>query len=313
MSLAFLFPGQGAQYVGMGRLLAESDPQARHLFDRAARLLGPDWQQAVWEGPEELLTQTRYTQPALFVDEVAVAESLISHDVHPDFVSGHSIGEYAALCVAGTLSYDTALQLVALRGEAMQEALPPYAGGMAAIVGLPAEVIVSVCQDVSQSRGTVVVANVNAPDQIVISGEMAAVEAASRLLRERGARRVIPLKVSGPFHSPLMAPANARLQPALKEASFIDAHIPVVCNVDGVLRKEGEALRDALWEQVVRPVRFTDCLQTLYAQGVRDFVEVGPGKSLAGLVKKTLGSDVHVVSVEKPEEIEVFVREWSVA
>lgn len=312
MSLAFLFPGQGAQYVGMGRLLAEKDPQASYLFSKATELLGADWQQAVWEGPEALLTQTRYAQPALFVDEVAAAQSLISHDVHPDFVCGHSIGEYAALCIAGALHYDTALQLVALRGQAMQEALPPYAGGMAAVVGLSADVIASVCQDVSQSRGTVVVANVNAPDQIVISGEMAAVEMASQLLRERGAKRVIPLKVSGPFHSPLMAPANARLQSALKEASFTDAHVPVVCNVDGVLRKEGEALREAVWEQVVRPVRFTDCLQTLYAQGVRDFVEVGPGKSLAGLVKKTLGRDVHVVSVEKPEEIEAFVGEWSV-
>jgi [acyl-carrier-protein] S-malonyltransferase len=284
---AFLFPGQGSQSVGMGRELAASFPIARQTFEEANEALGFDLAQLCFSGPEEQLRLTEFTQPAIFTVSVAALRVLAAAGATADYLAGHSLGEYAANVAAGTIEFAAAVRTVRRRGQLMQQAVPAGQGAMAAILGMPVESVITVCQDASREVGAPVEpANLNAPEQTVISGAAAAVDRAIVLAKERGARRAVLLPVSAPFHCSLMQPAQDALAPVLEDLRFLPARIPVVVNVDAALRIDGQALRDALVRQVTGAVRWTESMQLLIAQGVTNFVEVGPGKVLSGLLRQ---------------------------
>ncbi len=298
---AWLFPGQGSQYVGMMHDLAEAFPEARHIVERAEALLGFPLSQICFHGPEELLRQTQYTQPALFVHESILVE-LLRGALPADAVAGHSLGEYSALYAAGVLSFEDALRLVQLRGQLMAEAGAQEPGAMAAVLGLDDAVVEQICAELSGNGGTVVPANYNAPGQLVISGSAELVRKAAELLREAGALKVIELPVSGAFHSPLMEPARERLAEAILATPFRRAAVPVYCNVSAEPLREPEHLRHALLAQLTSPVRWKETLQRLFADGFREFVELGPGKVLQGLVKRTL-SAARTYGVDTAEDV----------
>lgn len=298
---AWLFPGQGSQYVGMMRDLVEAFPNARKLLERAESLLGFPLGALCFTGPDEQLRQTQYTQPALFVHEAILVELL--RDVFPaDAVAGHSVGEYAAFYAAGVLSFEDAVRLVRLRGQLMADAGSHSPGMMAAVIGLEDERVEALCAELSQSNGIVVAANYNAPGQLVISGSAELVRIAAERLRAAGALKVLELPVSGAFHSPLMEPARERLAEAIRQTPFQRARIPIYCNVSAEPLQEPDQLRDALIAQLTSPVRWKQTLQRLYADGVREFVEVGPGKVLQGLVKRTL-SGVSIRGIDTAEDV----------
>ncbi len=283
--LAFLFPGQGAQKVGMGRALAEAYPEARAAFDEADRALGESLSGLCFEGPDERLVLTENTQPAILATSVAAARVLAARGLVPDFVAGHSLGEYSAHVVAGTLEFADAVRLVRRRGQYMQEAVPVGEGAMAAILGLDAPLVAQACADAAGGQ-VVSPANLNAPGQVVIAGHAEAVARAAERAKALGARRAIPLPVSAPFHCALMQPAEARLEPALRGAAARDPRMPVVANVDAEPKRDAAAAIDALVAQVSRPVRWEEVVRRLASEGVRTYVEVGPGTVLSGLVKK---------------------------
>jgi [acyl-carrier-protein] S-malonyltransferase len=284
---AFLFPGQGSQNVGMGRDLASAFPLARQTFDEANEALGLDLADLCFNGPEEQLRLTEFTQPAIFTVSVAALRVLNAAGVAADYLAGHSLGEYSANVAAGAIEFAAAAQTVRRRGQLMQQAVPAGQGAMAAILGMPAEAVVSVCQDASRETGAPVEpANLNSPEQTVISGATAAVERAVVLAKERGAKRAVILQVSAPFHCSLMQPAQDALAPVLEEISFSPAKVPVVVNVDATLVTDPAALRHALVRQVTGAVRWTESMQLLIAVGVTNFVEVGPGKVLSGLLRQ---------------------------
>jgi [acyl-carrier-protein] S-malonyltransferase len=284
---AFLFPGQGSQSVGMGRALAEAFPIARQTFEEANDALGFDLAELCFNGPEEQLRLTEFTQPAIFTVSVAALRVLAEAGATADYFAGHSLGEYSANVAAGTIEFTAAARTVRRRGQLMQEAVPAGQGGMAAILGMPVESVVAVCQDASREVGAPVEpANMNSPEQTVISGAIAAVERAIVLAKERGARRAVLLQVSAPFHCSLMQPAQDALAPVLQGLPFLGAKVPVVVNVDAALAAEPEVLRDALVRQVTGAVRWTESMQLLIAEGVTNFVEVGPGKVLTGLLRQ---------------------------
>lgn len=288
MSRAWLFPGQGAQSVGMGRDLHENYPVARRLFAEADEVLGFSLSSLCFQGPEEELRRTAITQPALLACSVAAAEILKSEcGETPAAVAGHSLGEYSALVTAGALPFASALRLVHLRGQAMQDAVPEGEGAMAAILGLDHQTITEVCARVAQGR-VVQAANLNAPGQIVIAGHADAVARALEALKEAGARRAVPLNVSAPFHCDLMAPAADRLAQALQEVAMADASIPVWVNVEARPATAAVALKEALVRQVASPVRWEETLLDMGKAGHDEFLEVGPGNVLAGLVRRTL-------------------------
>ncbi|GBD06536.1 Malonyl CoA-acyl carrier protein transacylase [bacterium HR21] len=298
---AWLFPGQGSQYVGMIRDLVEAFPSARELLERAESLLGFPLGTLCFNGPDEQLRQTQYTQPALFVHEAILVELL--RDVLPaDAVAGHSVGEYAAFYAAGVLSFEDAVRLVRLRGQLMADAGSHSPGMMAAVIGLEDERVEALCAELSQSNGIVVAANYNAPGQLVISGSAELVRIAAERLRAAGALKVLELPVSGAFHSPLMEPARERLAEAIQQTPFQRARIPIYCNVSAEPLQEPDQLRHALIAQLTSPVRWKQTLQRLYADGVREFVEVGPGKVLQGLVKRTL-SGVSIRGIDTAEDV----------
>jgi [acyl-carrier-protein] S-malonyltransferase len=284
---AFLFPGQGSQSVGMGRDLAASFPVARRTFEEANEALGFDLAELCFSGPEEQLRLTEFTQPAIFTVSVAALRVLAAAGATADYVVGHSLGEYSANVAAGTIEFTAAARIVRRRGQLMQDAVPAGQGAMAAILGMPLETVVTVCQDASREVGAPVEpANLNTPEQTVISGATAAVERAIGLAKERGARRAVLLQVSAPFHCSLMQPAQDALAPVLERLPFLPAKVPVVVNVDAALVTDAEALRDALVRQVTGAVRWTQSMQLLIAEGVTNFVEVGPGKVLSGLLRQ---------------------------
>jgi [acyl-carrier-protein] S-malonyltransferase len=302
--IACVFPGQGAQKVGMGKALADAFPICRDTFREADDALGESLSTLCFEGPEERLLLTENTQPAILAASIAAYRLARERGIEPSFAAGHSLGEYSAQVAAGTLSFADALWTVRRRGRYMQEAVPVGEGAMAAVLGLDAASVGQACETASVERGEVVTpANLNAPRQIVIAGHAGAVARAGELAKARGAKRVIPLNVSAPFHCPLMAPAQERLAPELRA---LDAHapaFPVVANVDALPKTDAAGAIDALIRQVSAPVRWEDVVHRLVADGARIFVELGPGTVLAGLIRK-IEPSVAVVSVENGHGLE---------
>jgi len=284
-NLAFLFPGQGSQAIGMGKELAATHPIARQTFEEADETLGYKLSQLCFEGPEEQLRLTEITQPAILTASVAAWRVLNEKGLKPAFVAGHSLGEYSAHVAAGTLSFADAVRTVRHRGKYMQEAVPVGVGAMAAILGMEFEKVTAVCGDAAQGQ-VCEPANINSPEQIVISGNTAAVERATSLADDRGAKRAKLLPVSAPFHCSLMKPAQDRLSEDLFSITFNRPAAGVVCNVDAALLQDGDRCRDALVRQVTGAVKWEQSMRVLIAQGVRTFVEVGPGKVLCGLMRQ---------------------------
>ena len=282
--IAFLFPGQGSQFAGMGRSLAEAHPCARAIFDRADQALGFPLSRLCFEGPEEDLKLTENTQPALVTVSTAALTVLRQKGLQPDYVAGHSLGEYSALVAAGALEFEDALRLVRKRGRYMQEAVPAGVGAMAAILKLPDGAIEDVLAQAAQGE-VVTVANYNSPDQIVIAGHAGAVARAGEFAKTAGARRAVPLPVSAPFHCPLMSPAQARLAGDLEATRFADLAVPLINNWQAREVRGGAEARQGLFEQVPNPVRWLESMRYLAAQGVTRFVEVGPGAVLKGLLR----------------------------
>lgn len=282
---AFLFPGQGSQSVGMGKDLAAMYPVARETFDEADEALGYKISQLCFEGPEDRLKLTEITQPAILTVSVAAWRVLQSQGITPDYVAGHSLGEYSAHVAAGTLSFTDAVRTVRNRGKYMQEAVPVGVGGMAAVLALPIEKVLEACEEAAQGE-VCCAANLNSPDQTVISGSKAAVERAAELAKQKGAKRAIMLPVSAPFHCALMQPAQDRLAADLAALEFHTPQFPVMCNVDAALVTSAEQARDALIRQVTGAVQWDKSMRGLVALGVKNFVEVGPGKVLCGLMKQ---------------------------
>jgi [acyl-carrier-protein] S-malonyltransferase len=296
--IAFLFPGQGSQAVGMGRAFAEVSKPARDVFDEASEALGLDLTRLVFEGPEAELALTANTQPAVLTASVAAAAACAERGLVPALVAGHSLGEYSALVVAGALSLADAVRVVRRRGELMQEAVPVGTGAMAAIMGVGLPVVEQVCAEAAQGE-VVEVANVNSEAQIVIAGHQAAVERAVAIARERGGRKSVLLPVSAPFHCALMAPAAEGLALELGRVPVSDPTIPVVRNVDAGVTRTAADVIPFLLRQVANPVRWTDCVQRLAAEGATAFVEAGPGRVLSGLAKRIV-PDARIASIEDP-------------
>jgi len=279
---AFVFPGQGAQFSGMGRDLYDASPQARARFEEANDILGFDIASIMFEGSDEALKQTKVTQPAIFLHSVILAECL-GDTFQPDMVAGHSLGEFSALVAAGALQFADGLRLVSARANAMQKACELQPSTMAAVLGLDNEVVEDIC---SQTEGVVVAANYNCPGQLVISGEVPAVEAACSALSEAGARRALMLPVGGAFHSPLMEPAREELASAIANADIQAPRCPIYQNVSAEPTSDPDLIRQQLVAQLTAPVRWTQTMQTMIADGATEVTEVGPGKVLQGLFKK---------------------------
>jgi [acyl-carrier-protein] S-malonyltransferase len=283
--LAFLFPGQASQYPGMGRNLAESFSESKAVFDEADAALGFSISKLCFEGSEEALKQTENTQPSILTVSVAAYRILEKRGIVPDYVAGHSLGEYSGLVAAGALDFATGVKLVRKRGQYMQEAVPAGEGAMAAIMGLSPADVTEICK--KAANGDVVSpANLNSPEQIVISGGAAAVKRAVEIASQSGAKRAVILPVSAPFHCSLMAPAQKRLEPELRAAAFGALRFPLVTNVDAEAITSGEEARDALVRQVTMPVRWLDSVHEMIESGVTIFVEVGPGRVLFGLLRQ---------------------------
>ena len=283
--IAFLFPGQGSQAVGMGKELAEKYPIARQTFEEADEALGYKLSQLCFEGPEEKLRMTEITQPAILAASVAAWHVLNEKGITPSFVAGHSLGEYSAHVASGTITFADAVRTVRNRGKYMQEAVPVGVGAMAAILGMDLEKVTAVCGDASQGE-VCEPANINSPDQIVISGHASAVERAIKLADERGAKRAKLLPVSAPFHCSLMKPAQDRLANDLRSIKFQSPGVPVVCNVDATPLEDAERSCDALLRQVTGSVKWHPSMRLLVSKGIQTFVEVGPGKVLCGLMRQ---------------------------
>ena len=307
MTLALLFPGQGSQYVGMGKDLAESFPEAKRVFDEADAALGYSISKICYEGPEEELRRTANTQPAILTHSIAVLETLRAR--YPAALdgtaaaAGHSLGEYSAGVAAGALAFADAVRVVHERGTFMQEAVPEGVGAMAAVLGLAPEAIAAACDEAALATGKIVSpANFNSPEQTVVAGHAEAVAAASEICRQRGARKVMPLPVSAPFHCALMQPAADRLRPLLDALEISDPRVPVVTNVDASPAANSGEIRTALARQVVSTVRWVESVEKMAAMGVTSALELGPGAVLAGLVKRTR-KEIPVMSIGKAEDL----------
>jgi len=303
--VAFVFPGQGSQFVGMGQALVEQSAAARQIFEQADEALGFSLSRLCFEGPEEELRLTANTQPAILTMSVAVLAALREKrpDYAPDYVAGHSLGEYSALVAAGAISFSDAVKTVRARGQFMEEAVPAGQGAMAAVLNLDRAKLQAVCEEVSAAGHPVQLANLNSPGQIVISGSAEGVKLAGEKAKAAGAKRVLPLNVSGPFHSSLMKPAAEKLKGVLSGISVQDAKIPVVANVNARPVTEAAAIVEKLVEQVAAPVLWEDSVQWMAESGVTTFVEIGPGKVLAGLIKKTAPAETRIYSVQDMESL----------
>jgi [acyl-carrier-protein] S-malonyltransferase len=304
--LAFLFPGQASQYPGMGRELAENHPVAKQVFDEADRALGFSISQMCFSGSENDLKLTANTQPAILTVSVATLRILEEKGIKPDFVAGHSLGEYSALVAAGALSFSDAVRLVRKRGTYMQEAVTAGEGAMAAILGLSHAVVADICKRAADGQ-VVSPANLNSPEQTVISGHAAAVKRAVELASQSGAKRAVILPVSAPFHCALMLPVQERLEADLRATPFANPAMPVVTNVDADTVTTGEEARDALVRQVSMPVCWEESVRLLIEEGATSFVEVGPGRVLTGLLRQ-IERSVHASNIEDEKSLQTTLE-----
>ena len=304
---AFVFPGQGSQYAGMGRDVAEKYPAARKVFDDIDAALGYSISQLCFEGPEEQLKLTQNTQPAILAVSSAIHAVLEEHGVaRRDLVAGHSLGEYSAIVSVGGLTPAEAAKIVHLRGKFMQEAVPVGTGGMAALIGPSVEDAQAICAEAAEGE-VVSVANINAPGQIVIAGTKAGIDRAIAVAKSKGVRRALPLPVSAPFHCELMKPAEEKLKPVLDEAHFKDLWVALISNVDASPIGTATAVRNALLRQVASPVRWVESVQRMVSMGVKRFVEVGPGNVLTGLIKR-IDPNVELVNISDAATLEAFLN-----
>lgn len=304
--IAFIFPGQGSQFVGMGQSLIENKQDLQRVFNIADEKLGYSLSDIMLKGPEDMLKRTENTQPALLTMSVAVLEAMKEYDITPDYVAGHSLGEYSALVCAKSISFEDAVHTVRQRGLFMEEAVPAGEGAMAAILGMDRHALLEVTEEVSNNGDSVQLANLNCPGQIVISGTAEGVRKASELAKEKGAKRVIPLQVSGPFHSSLMKPAAEKLSTVLDEITISEAEVPVIANVTADVVTNSADIKEKLIEQVYSPVLWEDTVRRLLDLGVDTFVEIGAGNVLSGLVRK-VQRRVNVYSISDIESIEAMV------
>jgi len=283
---AFVFPGQGSQFVGMGKEFYDTDPESRAMFDEACDVLGQDIADICFNGPEETLKLTENTQPALLIHSSIALKRLRDNDIDCTMAAGHSLGEFSALVAAEGLKFRDAVHLVRQRGRFMQEAVPVGVGGMAAIIGIPLEKIQELCNEVSTNDKVVQPANLNSPEQIVIAGHKESVESVSESAKQAGAKKCVLLPVSAPFHCALMKPAEIKLQSELEQTPFQDLKVPVISNVEAKPMTRGSDARQALIRQVCSPVRWLETMQYMVAQGIEVMVEIGSGKVLSGLMKR---------------------------
>jgi [acyl-carrier-protein] S-malonyltransferase len=304
--IAFVFPGQGSQRVGMGQALADTFPECRAVFEEADDALGAPLSRVCFEGPEDQLRLTENTQPAILTVSIAAARLLASRGIAPAMAAGHSLGEYSAHVAAGTLAFAGAVQIVRRRGRYMQEAVPVGQGAMAAILGLDGAAVARACLEAADGD-VVAPANLNAPGQVVIAGTAAAVARAGERAKALGAKRVVPLPVSAPFHCALMQPAQDRLAPELRALPTRPPSVPVVANVDAAPKTDGPSAIDALVRQVSAPVRWEEVVRTLASAGIRAYVEVGPGTVLSGLVRK-IDREARVANLEAPSDLDAVER-----
>lgn len=302
---AFIFPGQGAQSVGMGKDAYDAVPSARDLFRIADEQLGFSLSSIIFNGPEEELKQTANTQPALLATSAVYLEAIRGKGIEPDYVAGHSLGEYSALVCAGVLSFEEAVSIVRARGEYMEAAVPGGQGAMAAVLGADREALSGLCKKVTAEGHVVELANMNCPGQIVISGSASGVAAVAERVKEAGGKRAIPLEVSGPFHSSMMKEAAEQLAGKLEAASFNTPSVPVVANVTARPVEDAAAIRSLLIEQVYSPVLWQDSVEWMISQGVDTFVEIGPGSVLSGLIKK-IDRSVQVINVNSLESVSLL-------
>ena len=304
---AFVFPGQGSQFAGMGKDIAEAYPAARRVFDDVDAALGFELSKLCFEGPDDQLKLTENTQPAILAVSSALHAVLEEKGAaRRDLVAGHSLGEYSALVSVGGLTPAEAAKIVRMRGRFMQEAVPVGRGAMAALIGPSVDDARAICEEAAQGE-VVSVANINAPGQIVIAGTKSAIDRAIDVAKKHGVRRALPLPVSAPFHCALMEPAAERLRPILEEASFKDLWFALVSNVDASPIGTATAVRNALFRQVASPVRWVESVQKMISMGVKRFVEVGPGNVLTGLIKR-IDSSVELVNVSDVASIEAFAK-----
>lgn len=305
--IAFLFPGQGSQKIGMGKDLFDQEAVSKAVFEEADKTLGFDLSSMIFEGDAEELTLTYNAQPALLTTSIAILKKFEESGIKADYAAGHSLGEYTALVAAGALSFQDAVYAVRKRGELMNEAVPAGEGAMAAILGLDQTALLEVTKEVTESGHLVELANLNCPGQIVISGTAKGVELASEKAKEKGAKRAIALEVSGPFHSALMKPAAEKFTDVLSKLDISDAKTPVISNVTADIVTSRDAIETKLIEQLYSPVRFEESVERLIDLGVTTFIEIGPGKVLSGLVKK-VNRRLTTISVSDQETIEVAIE-----
>ncbi|MFS0637444.1 ACP S-malonyltransferase [Mesobacillus foraminis] len=304
--IAFLFPGQGSQQAGMGKALAESNESVSSFFQKADEVLKEKLSTLIFEGPQDKLTLTVNAQPALLTTSIALLEYFRQSGIQPDYTAGHSLGEYSALVAAGAFSFEDGVYAVRKRGELMEKAVPNGEGTMAAVLGLDREKLSAVCEETTAEGTPVQLANLNCPGQIVISGSKQGVESAASKAKDAGAKRVIPLDVSGPFHSQLMKPAADEFRNVLDGLSIDKARIPVIANVTAAPMQDAGEIKEKLIQQLYSPVLWEDSVSAMIELGVDTFVEIGPGKVLSGLVKK-INRSVKTFSVNDQESCEAAI------
>lgn len=304
--IAFVFPGQGSQTVGMGKELSDEFASVKTYFDRADKVLQVRLSDIIFNGPGEELTLTTNAQPSLLTTSIAILSRLKEYHIQADYVAGHSLGEYSALVAANVLSFEDAVMAVRKRGEYMEEAVPAGQGSMAAVLGADREALEDLTASITAEGNPVQLANINCPGQIVISGSAEGVKQASEAAKSIGAKRAMPLVVSGPFHSSLMKPASSNLQATFETINWNDASIPVISNVTAKPVESSEEMKELLIEQLYSPVLWQECVEKMIELGVDTFIEIGPGKVLSGLIKK-IDRSVRIYSVSNESEVQAVV------